>query len=120
MTEFWPSTHPSSRSLCRNASSRGGLSEGDIRLRKPIRGTFPAGCASAASGAARRLTARTATRAIITFTVFDEAERAQADDARLQIELKLRRTKQDHEVVLLEASSEDALRRTHGHHFQDP
>src|SRR5216684_2696533 len=45
MTIFWPSTHPSSRSPCRNASSRGGLSEGDVTLRKPIRGTFPACCA---------------------------------------------------------------------------
>src|SRR5215831_5582351 len=63
MPIFWPSTHPSSRSLCRNASSRDGLSEGDVRLSKPIRGTFPTCCASAASGAARRLTTRTATGA---------------------------------------------------------
>src|SRR5262245_8245942 len=63
MTIFWPSTHPSSRSLCRNASVRDGLSEGDVKLRKPIRGTFPAGCASTASGAAMRLTARMATSA---------------------------------------------------------
>src|SRR5713101_6030409 len=55
MTIFWPSTHPSSRSPCRNASSRGGLSEGDVTLRKPIRGTLPACCAlySCAAGAAR-------------------------------------------------------------------
>src|SRR5829696_3293354 len=44
MTTFWPSTHPSSRSPCRNASSRGGLSEEDVKLRKPIRGTFPVCC----------------------------------------------------------------------------
>src|SRR5215813_3113737 len=44
MTIFWSSTHPSSRSPCRNASSRGGLSERDVKLRKPIRGTFPACC----------------------------------------------------------------------------
>src|SRR5215217_8022759 len=51
MTTFWPSTHPSSRSPCRNASGRGGLSEGDVKLRKPIRGTFPACCcARAAAG----------------------------------------------------------------------
>src|SRR5437870_3504806 len=55
MTIFWPSTHPSSRSLCRNASRWDGLSEGDVTPRKPIRGTFPACCASAASGAASRL-----------------------------------------------------------------
>src|SRR5262245_43468936 len=50
MTIFWPSTHPSSRSPCRNASSRGGLSEGDVKLRKPIRGTFPACWAEARRG----------------------------------------------------------------------
>src|SRR5215216_1454852 len=51
MTIFWPSTHPSSRSPCRNAASRDGLSEGDVTPRKPIRGTFPACCcACAASG----------------------------------------------------------------------
>src|SRR5713101_10027827 len=57
MTIFWPSTHPSSRSPCRNASSRGGLSEGDVTLRKPIRGTFPAlysWAAAAPSGAHAR------------------------------------------------------------------
>src|SRR6266849_5924369 len=50
MTIFWPSTHPSSRSPCRNASSRYGLSEGDVALRKPIRGAFPACWALAARG----------------------------------------------------------------------
>src|SRR5262249_9879836 len=66
MTIFWPSTHPSSRRLCRNASSRGGLSEGDVRLRRPIRGIFPACCASAASGAVSRQAApaRNARRSI--------------------------------------------------------
>src|SRR4030095_8904044 len=56
MTIFWPSIHPSSRSPCRNASSRSGLSEGDVKLRKPIRGTFPAlySCAPARSGAHAR------------------------------------------------------------------
>jgi len=44
MTKFWPSTHPSSRNPCRNASSSGGLSEEDVKLRKPIRGTFPVCC----------------------------------------------------------------------------
>src|SRR5215471_18966355 len=63
MTIFWPSTHPSSRSLCRNASSRFGLSERDVRLRKPSRDTFPACCASAASGAARMVRTRVASAA---------------------------------------------------------
>src|SRR5262245_1941158 len=51
MTILWPSTHPSSRSPCRNAPSRDGLSEGDVNPRKPIRGTLPACCCPrAASG----------------------------------------------------------------------
>jgi hypothetical protein len=56
---------------------------------------------------------------IVTRRVFDEAERAAADDARLEIELDLHRKKIDHEVVLLEASSEEALRRTHRRYFED-
>ena len=56
---------------------------------------------------------------IVTFKVFDEAGRADADDARLEIELDLHRRKINHEVVLLEASSEEALRRTHRRYFED-
>src|SRR5262249_50747633 len=57
MTIFWPSTHPSSRSLCRNASRQGCQSEGDVTSRKPIRGTFPACCASAMTAKASITTA---------------------------------------------------------------
>jgi hypothetical protein len=56
---------------------------------------------------------------IVTFRVFDEAERAAADGARLEIELDLHRKNVDHELVLLEASSEEALRRTHRRYFED-
>ena len=56
---------------------------------------------------------------IVTIRVFDEAERVAADNARLEIELDLHRRKIDHEVVLLEASSQAALRRTHRRYFED-
>jgi hypothetical protein len=57
---------------------------------------------------------------IETFRIFDDVDRADADDARLEIELNLHRSKVDHEVVLLEAPSEQALRRTHRRYFEDP
>ena len=59
---FWPSTHPSSRRPCRNASRRCEL-ELDEARRTPMRGTLPAGCASRASGAARRPPLRLVTNA---------------------------------------------------------
>jgi hypothetical protein len=36
------------------------------------------------------------------------------------IELDLNKRGVDHEVVLLEAASEEALRRTHRRYFEDP
>ena len=56
---------------------------------------------------------------LVTFKVFAESERSKAQDLRLDIELDLNRRKVDHEVVLLEAESEAALRRTHGRYFYD-
>jgi hypothetical protein len=41
-----------------------------------------------------------------------------ASDARLILELDLRRRGEDHEVVLLDAEDEQALRRTHGRYFE--
>jgi hypothetical protein len=55
---------------------------------------------------------------IITFRKFDDTERQEADDARLQIELELSRLGTEHEVVLLEAATEKALRRTHRRYFE--
>ena len=57
---------------------------------------------------------------IESFRVFDETDRKAADDARLELELDLHRKNVDHEVVLLEASTEQALRRTHRRYFEDP
>jgi hypothetical protein len=56
---------------------------------------------------------------IVTFREFDDAQRREAVDARLEIELELNRQGVDHEVVLLEAESEEAIRRTHQRYFGD-
>jgi hypothetical protein len=56
---------------------------------------------------------------IITFQAFKDADRVWAEDARLQLELELNRLGTEREVVLLEAASEGALRRTHRRYFED-
>lgn len=56
---------------------------------------------------------------IVTFRDFDDSQRREAEDSRLEIELDLNRKGVDHEVVLLEAESEDALRLTHRRYFED-
>ena len=56
---------------------------------------------------------------LVTFKTFAESERLKADELRFAIELDLHRKKIDHEVVLLQAESEAALRRTHGRYFYD-
>lgn len=56
---------------------------------------------------------------IVTFRDFDDSQRQEAEVSRLEIELDLKRKGVDHEVVLLEAPSEDALRRTHRRYFED-
>ncbi len=47
MTMFFPSTYPSSRRPCRNASMRAELAEREAPVRYPIRGIFAGCCASA-------------------------------------------------------------------------
>jgi hypothetical protein len=56
---------------------------------------------------------------IVTFRDFADSQRREAEDLRLNIELVLNHKGVDHEVVLLEAESEDALRRTHQRYFKD-
>jgi len=56
---------------------------------------------------------------LVTFKVLAESERSKAEELRLEIELDLNRKKIDHKVVLLDAASEAALRRTHGRYFKD-
>lgn len=56
---------------------------------------------------------------IITLKTFDDSERQTAENARLELELKLNRSGIAHEVVLLEAESKDALRKTHRRYFEN-
>jgi len=54
---------------------------------------------------------------LISMRRFADAERGEAADARLQLELELGRHGIVREVVVLEAASEDDIRRTHGRYF---
>ena len=56
---------------------------------------------------------------IVTSRDFDDSQRREAENSRLEIELDLNRKGVDHEVVLLEAASKDALHRTHQRYFED-
>lgn len=55
---------------------------------------------------------------IVSMATFANDEREQVDEARLQVELRLRREGFKREVVVLEAASEDALRKTHARYFK--
>jgi hypothetical protein len=50
---------------------------------------------------------------------FDDSSRKIAEEARLELELKLNRAGIQHEVVLLEAPSEKALHHTHSRYFEN-
>ena len=50
---------------------------------------------------------------------FADEERTKAEDARIELEVSLNRAKIDHEVVLLQAQNEEALRKTHNRYFAD-
>lgn len=54
----------------------------------------------------------------VTIKEFEDSDRSKAQNSRLELELDLNRRGVDHEVVLLEAASEDALRRTHRRYFE--
>ena len=56
--------------------------------------------------------------AIVEMRKFDDSSRKLADEARLDLELRLNRGGVEHEVVLLEAPSEEALRHTHSRYFE--
>ena len=55
---------------------------------------------------------------IVTFRKFEDAQLQEAADTRLEIELDINRKGIDHEVVLFDAESEEALRRTHRRYFE--
>ena len=56
---------------------------------------------------------------LVTFQRFQDSERLKAQKSRLELELDLNRRGINHEVVLLQAASEKALRRTHRRYFED-
>jgi hypothetical protein len=56
---------------------------------------------------------------IVTFKTFNDSERSKAERSRLEIELELNQRNIDHEVVLLDAADEHALRQTHRRYFED-
>jgi hypothetical protein len=59
------------------------------------------------------------TGTLVQFRRFDDSERQIAQDVRLELELKLNsQGNRDHEVVILEAPSEEAVRHTHGRYFK--
>ncbi len=55
---------------------------------------------------------------IVEMQKFDNAAKHEAEDARLELELRLNREGIEHEVVILDAPNEEAVRRTHGRYFK--
>lgn len=56
---------------------------------------------------------------LIIFESFNDTDWQRAEETRFEKELLLNRAGIEHEVVLLEAVSEEALRRTHRRYFED-
>ena len=49
---------------------------------------------------------------------YDDASRKLAEDDRLKLEFRLKREGIEHEVVVLDAPSEEAIRHTHSRYFE--
>ena len=56
---------------------------------------------------------------IVTLKTFEPSKRSAAEKARLDLEILLNQQGVEREVVVLEAASEEALRRTHRRYFED-
>jgi hypothetical protein len=56
---------------------------------------------------------------IVRLERFTNDQRELAAKTRLNLELELQGRRQNHEVVLLDAASEEALRKTHGRYFEN-
>lgn len=56
---------------------------------------------------------------IVRIQRFDDSEKARAGESRLELELRLNLEGIEHEVVLLEAANDEALRRTHRRYFEN-
>jgi hypothetical protein len=55
---------------------------------------------------------------IVSLKSYSASQRHEAEEGRLALELKLRHAHVEREVVLLEAASEQALRKTHRRYFE--
>ena len=55
---------------------------------------------------------------LVKFKKFKNSENLEAKKIRLDLELDLNRRKINHEIVLLQASSEALLRKTHSRYFE--
>jgi hypothetical protein len=55
---------------------------------------------------------------IVQLRRLDDAFRGNPEEVRLKLELDLKRQGIDHEVVVLDAPSEEALRHTHSRYFE--
>lgn len=56
---------------------------------------------------------------MITFRTYDDSERETAESSRLELELELNRRGVECEVVILEATNEQAVRRTLRRYFEN-
>jgi hypothetical protein len=56
---------------------------------------------------------------VVAIQEFHDSARKKAESARLELELRLNRLGIEREVVILEAVTEKALRRTHRRYFED-
>jgi hypothetical protein len=56
---------------------------------------------------------------IVTISSFRDLDRRRAEESRLKLELDLNEKSVDHEIVLLEAENEEAVRKTHRRYFED-
>ena len=55
---------------------------------------------------------------LLPLSLINDSERWKAQDARLELELNLNRLGTKREVVILEAATEEDLRRTHRRYFE--
>jgi hypothetical protein len=56
---------------------------------------------------------------IVKMERFEDEDRVKAQESRLELELELNRENIEHEVVLLEAATEEDVRKTHRRYFED-
>ena len=56
---------------------------------------------------------------IVKLREYSDSDRLIAESDRLDLEVDLYNVEKEHEVVLLQAASQEALRRTHARYFED-